>query len=602
MRGARGLVVAFAALLVATAAPGLGAAAAPSSLATYIVVLEPGSEAPSSAADRLSRRYGGEVGFVYAYALRGFSIRTTARAAEALGSNRSVDYVEKDQVVSVDAQTTPTGISRIFAAPHPTLTGQPFNSALDVDGVDDSRVDVDVAVIDTGIDLDHPDLNVVGGTSCVNASTASDCSGTGDDDHYHGTHVAGTAAAVDNDLGVVGVAPGARLWAVKVLNRRGSGTWSGVIAGIDWVVKNGGIEVANLSLGGGYSQAVNDAVARAVTAGVSMVVAAGNSDADASNSSPASEPKAITVSALADFNGAPGGLGSPTCRTDEDDTFANFSNYGAVIDMIAPGVCILSTYPDGKYNTISGTSMASPHVAGAVALLRSMSGSTLVSAESDLKSAGNLVWNDVDDPDDVKEKLLDVSSTTVFDPAFVGDGGGGTDPNSSPVASFTYGCTDLTCSFTDTSTDSDGGWISAWVWAFDDGGTSTVGTPDHTYAAGGTYTVTLTVTDNRGATGTTSQSVTVTAPDGGTTTPTFTGSSTSQGSTWTAIITVTNGIAGVTYAGEWSITSTAGQSQCTVQTNSTTCSFARPGIAKRVSSVTWTYSADLTIQVTVNKP
>jgi subtilisin len=165
-----------------------------------------------------------------------------------------------------------------------------------------------------------------------------------------------------------------RLWAVKVLDSQGSGSLSGIIAGIDWfVVQN--IKkpaVINMSLGGsGTSTAMNTSIANAVAADVAVVVAAGNSDADAANYTPANAPDAITVSALADFDGKPGALSKPTCRTDQDDTLADFSNWGKIIDIAAPGVCILSTYPieKGSYGTISGTSMASPHVAGAAALL-----------------------------------------------------------------------------------------------------------------------------------------------------------------------------------------------------------------------------------------
>ena len=438
MRRTPGLAVAGAAALVAAAVPALSATAAPATVSSFVVVLEPGSASPAAQAARLSSRYGGQVGFVYGHALRGFSIRTTDRAAAALASNPNVAYVEPDGVVSVDAQTTPTGVQRVDAG---TNVG--------IDGVDDQRVDVDVAVIDTGIDLEHPDLAVVDGVNCLSGA----CVAGGDDDHYHGTHVAGTVAALDNDLGVVGVAPGARLWAVKVLNKRGSGSNSGVIAGIDWVAARAStIEVANLSLGGSYSQAINNAVAGAVGKGVSVVVAAGNSADDAADYSPASEPTAITVSALADFNGLPGGGAAATCRSDVDDTFANFSNYGSPVDIIAPGVCITSTYPleRGSYGTISGTSMAAPHVAGGVALLRS-NGTGRSAAESALKTAaGGDDWNDVDDPDSTKEPLLNVA---LFAPTFVnaptdggGGGGGGTDPGSP--------------TFDDSATPTNGGWFA----------------------------------------------------------------------------------------------------------------------------------------------
>jgi subtilisin family serine protease len=144
---------------------------------------------------------------------------------------------------------------------------------------------------------------------------------------------------------------------------------------------------------------------------VTYVVAAGNSAADANNFRPATYEEVITVSALADFDGKSGGLGAPTCRTDVDDTFANFSNYGSDVDIIAPGVCILSTWNDGGYNTISGTSMASPHVAGAAALYKANNpGATPLQVKQALINAGTTDWNNSDDPDGIKEPLLNVSS------------------------------------------------------------------------------------------------------------------------------------------------------------------------------------------------
>src|ERR671918_1221619 len=351
------------ALLGAIVAVG-SAAAQPAPAGTYIVVLRPSVANVPAAASDIARAHGGTVGFVYQHALRGFSIRVPAAAAAAIGRNPLVAYVEADQLFTVEAQTVPTGIRRIFA---------PGNANLDIDGVDDKRVDVDVAVIDTGVDLDHPDLNVVGSTNCAGGGPfSSSCASGGDDGNGHGTHVAGTIAAIDNGSGVVGVAPGARLWAVRVLNNNGSGYLSWIVAGMDWVTARAAtIEVANMSLGGGASQALDDAANRMADAGVAVAVAAGNSDDNAANYSPARAAKVLTVSALADFDGAPGGLGSPTCRSDQDDTLADFSNWGSTIELAAPGVCILSTWLSGGYNTISGTSMASPHAAGALAVLAS---------------------------------------------------------------------------------------------------------------------------------------------------------------------------------------------------------------------------------------
>ncbi len=322
------------------------ATAAPPERGRFIVVFRENVGMPAAVAEELAQRVGGQVGFVYEHALKGFSIELPAPAVAGLQNNPNVKYVETDDEVFLFAQSTPTGIQRIYAA---------GNGNLDIDGTDDFRVDVDVAVIDTGVDFQHPDLNVVGGVNCTSDNPwNTSCTNGGDDDHYHGTHVAGTIAAIDNGIGVVGVAPGARIWAVKVLNSQGSGYTSWILAGIDWVAANSStIEVANMSLGGsGYSQSEYDAIQGAVNKGVAFAVAAGNSDDNANLYSPAAFDNVLTVSALADFDGAPGGLSSATCRADQDDTLADFSNWGSAVDIAAPGVCIYSTYPIEQGSTV----------------------------------------------------------------------------------------------------------------------------------------------------------------------------------------------------------------------------------------------------------
>ncbi len=373
----------------------------------YIVTLKEGVE-PAGAAKALTVAHGLALGHVYRHALRGFSARIPDARLQQLRADPRVENVVADHYMHIEAkpapsqppQETPTGIRRIYG-PGAATSG------------------VEVAVIDTGI-YSHPDLYVKGGKNCSTGKSYSDGNG-------HGTHVSGTIGAYHNTIGVVGVAPGVPLWAVRVLDNAGSGSWASVICGIDWVTAKAISDpstriAANMSLGGSgplghcTDGGLHQAVCNSVNAGVTYAVAAGNSfiDASAPNSFgyvqvPAAYAEVITVSALADFDGQPGGLGRPTCRTDVDDTFANFSNYGDSVDIIAPGVCIKSTWNNGGYNTISGTSMATPHVTGAAALY--LSANPLV-APSDVKTgltqSGNYIWVATDDPDGVQEPLLDV--------------------------------------------------------------------------------------------------------------------------------------------------------------------------------------------------
>ena len=258
------------------------------------------------------------------------------------------------------------------------------------------------SIIDTGIDNIHPDLNVFRTVNCARFFGCLENQGT--DGNGHGTHVAGIAAAIDNDIGVVGVAPGARLWSVKVLDDRGSGYLSWVIAGIDWVTARSiVIDVANVSLGWqGNSLATRSAIQNSVAQGVVYVVAAGNSSQDvygadglpgtSDDFEPASYPEVASIAALSDTDGQSGGVGPFSSWTGADrngdgvddgvdDSFAWFSNFsftaasdnpvvspGNAIDLILPGVDIYSTWKGGNYNTIGGTSMASPHAAGLAAL------------------------------------------------------------------------------------------------------------------------------------------------------------------------------------------------------------------------------------------
>lgn len=371
-------------------------------LVDVIVVLKsppsPGRAAENkSAAEGVARDLGLAPSRSYGRVLYGFAASVPQGRLSALLNDPRVDYINYDQEVAIPppafdvargkpgggggggggtSQTTPWGITAV----HANLSS--------VNGVD-------VYVIDTGIDTNHPDLAAPGSStaivSCSGRSTT--CRFPWDDDNGHGTHVSGTIAALNNSRDVVGVAPGATLHAVKVLNKQGSGTWSGVIAGIDWVASDklpSSIVVANMSLGGGgtkgsgtctvagYSagggnpDAMYQSICNAVNQGVIFAVAAGNSGANAANSIPAAYYDAvITVSAM--------GINSQI-RYDWpswsnwgliDDAGSGITTPSAPVTITAPGVSILSLKAGGGTTTMSGTSMASPHVAGALALIAS---------------------------------------------------------------------------------------------------------------------------------------------------------------------------------------------------------------------------------------
>lgn len=280
----------------------------------------------------------------YGYAIKGFTANLTEEQVAILRNDPKVNSIEQDFTIQKgkpggngggpDPQVVPYGTTRVGGG---TVTSS--NTAW---------------VIDSGIDLDHPDLNVDTARS-ISFLSGSPSNLSPDDQHGHGTHVAGTIAAIDNEIGSVGVAPGSLVVAVRVLDRRGSGSNSGVIAGVDYVAANGSNgDVANMSLGGGISTALDNAVIAAAATGVKFVLAAGNSSTNANNSSPAraNGPNVYTISAM-----------------DVNDNWASFSNYGnPPVDYCAPGVGVFSTWKSGGYNTISGTSMAAPHAAGVLLL------------------------------------------------------------------------------------------------------------------------------------------------------------------------------------------------------------------------------------------
>jgi subtilisin family serine protease len=228
--------------------------------------------------------------------------------------------------------------------------------------------DVDIAILDTGVSLTHPDLNVYRNASFVDGVTS------GNDDQGHGSHVAGITAAKDNSIGVVGVAPGARIWAIKICDSFGECKISDQIKGLEYATQHADeIDVLNISIENPNSPALNNAIREAVNAGITVVVAAGNNGSNAASSSPANSPDVLSVSAIGDSDGQCGSEGPAlenSGQTIDDDSFAFFSNYGPHVKLAAPGVNVFSTYNGSSYAVDSGTSMAAPHVTGAAALYK----------------------------------------------------------------------------------------------------------------------------------------------------------------------------------------------------------------------------------------
>lgn len=335
----------------------------------YIVVLRDNVPGPGQVANEHARAHGASVGFVYRHAIKGYSAAIPENRLAALKDDPRVAYVEPDGTAYASAQTLPWGIDKIDADTSSTLAG---NGSV-------TGSNVNAYIIDSGIDTAHPDLNVVRHVNFAGGKD-TDCNG-------HGTHVAGTVAAKDNATHVVGVAPDAPLTGVKVLGCSGSGSWSGVIAGIDWVTNNAvKPAVANMSLGGGANKAVDDAVRSSAGSGVFYALAAGNESVNACNRSPA-RAGAGTNNGIA-----------TVAATDSADKEASWSNYGSCVDIWAPGVGILSTKKGGGTTTMSGTSMASPHGAGGAALyLSSNAAASPSTVEGALKSAATTTANKSED-------------------------------------------------------------------------------------------------------------------------------------------------------------------------------------------------------------
>jgi serine protease len=442
----------------------------------YIVVLDEQRVAPAqvrNVVDGLARAQGGRVRRIYERALRGFSVTMSATAAAALARDPRVRYIEQDSVMTiVDTQVNATwGLDRIDQRDRPLNGTYTYNTV---------AANVNVYVIDTGIRASHVEFGgrvSSGFTSINDGNGTNDCNG-------HGTHVAGTIGGV-----LYGVAKGVTLYPVRVLNCSGSGSTSGVIAGVDWVTTNHTAAtpaVANMSLGGGASTALDDAVRNSIADGVTYAIAAGNSNANACNSSPARVSQALTV-------------GSST----NTDVRSSFSNYGTCVDLFAPGSSITSAWSTGDQatNTISGTSMASPHVAGVAALYLAndpgASPSTVHSAVINNASINKLSSIGTGSPN----RLL----YSIF---------GGVPADAPPAAAYTYSCTGLACTF-DGSTSTDDKGISSYTWNFGDGQSGAGAVVNHTYGSSGTFTVSLTVRDTANQSDVESKSVTVTGGGGG---------------------------------------------------------------------------------------
>lgn len=305
----------------------------------------------------MERGMGFEARRVYSATIRGFAARLTDEQISLLEEDPMVEYIEPDQLMYIDQQTLPYGINRVDADISSTLAGNGSGTVSNVN----------VYIVDTGVGT-HTDLNRVNHVNFAG--------GTNNDCHGHGTHVAGIAAARDNTVNVVGVAPGAPITGIKVLGCSGSGSTSGIIAGLDWVVANGVRPgVVNMSLGGGVSTALDDAVRRVAADGFFVAVAAGNNAGNAANNSPAR--------AGAGTNNGIACVASTTSSNSE----SSFSNFGSVVDIWAPGSSITSTRLGGGTTTFSGTSQASPHVAGAGALFLSRNTTASpATVESNLKT------------------------------------------------------------------------------------------------------------------------------------------------------------------------------------------------------------------------
>lgn len=426
-RGALALSSALAAALLLVIAAVTFGSVQPAAMGRYIVVLKNSIREPGRVGTAQTEHYGGQLGFVYRYGPIGYSATLPEDAIAALSGDPRVREVRIDHVGDqLGAQSPSTGIKRVFAF---------GNKALQIDEKTNVVVNADVAVIDGGM-KEELDLNVVKRVYCNEVGGVSKCKeGEGDDEKDgHGTGVASVLGAVDNAEGVVGVAPGVRLWSVKVFDP--GVTESEIVAGINYVTEHASdIEVANFSIEcmslPCERKTAREAITKAVEAGVVFVVIAGNLNQSANESAYASHPDVITVSGMADYDGLAGGKETsawiPSCKPikqggdleklGEDDQRYTKSNYGSVVDVTAPAVCIRMLTPGGGLTSWWGTSFAAPEVSGAAAILAAQSNPNsrkdVETIRGTIITTGNSNWKDTS-PDGVPEPLLDLSNEATF--------------------------------------------------------------------------------------------------------------------------------------------------------------------------------------------